>query len=80
MLVIMHNDPDPDAIASAVGLGYMLEKAEGIDVHIAYRGVIGRAENRALSKYIGAHFIKCNCIKIVEMRFDFPECFFKEVM
>jgi nanoRNase/pAp phosphatase (c-di-AMP/oligoRNAs hydrolase) len=58
VLVIMHNDPDPDAIASAVGLGYMLEKAEGIDVHIAYRGVIGRAENRALSKYIGAHFIK----------------------
>lgn len=53
LMVITHNDPDPDAIASAIGLGYLLEKVHGVSVRIAYRGNVCRAENKALLSYLG---------------------------
>jgi nanoRNase/pAp phosphatase (c-di-AMP/oligoRNAs hydrolase) len=52
VLILPHNDPDPDAIASALALGRLLEKY-GIKGHLAYRGLIGRAENKALVRYLG---------------------------
>ena len=52
VLILPHNDPDPDAIASAVALGYLLTQRLDVVVHIAYRGIIGRAENRALVHYL----------------------------
>jgi nanoRNase/pAp phosphatase (c-di-AMP/oligoRNAs hydrolase) len=52
ILILPHNDPDPDAIASAVALRYLLEQKLGIEGDIVYRGIIGRAENRALVRYL----------------------------
>jgi len=52
VLILPHNDPDPDAIASAVVLRYLLEQTTDIKVRLAYRGIIGRAENRALVRYL----------------------------
>ena len=52
VLIIPHNDPDPDAIASAVGLGYLLSKKFGVESQIKYRGIIGRAENKFLVRYL----------------------------
>lgn len=43
VLILPHNNPDPDAIASAVALGYLLEYQGGIESQIAYQGIIGRA-------------------------------------
>jgi nanoRNase/pAp phosphatase (c-di-AMP/oligoRNAs hydrolase) len=53
LLILPHNDPDPDAIASAVALRYLLAERLGMESTIAYRGIIGRAENRALVRYLG---------------------------
>jgi nanoRNase/pAp phosphatase (c-di-AMP/oligoRNAs hydrolase) len=53
VLILPHNDPDPDAIASALALRYLLAERAGVEGHIAYRGIIGRAENRALVRYLG---------------------------
>ncbi len=53
LLIVTHNDPDPDAIASAIGLGYLLEKVHAISVRIAYRGIVCRAENKALLQFMG---------------------------
>lgn len=50
--ILPHNNPDPDAIASAVGLSYLLKESLGIDCKILYGGIIGRAENRALVRYL----------------------------
>jgi nanoRNase/pAp phosphatase (c-di-AMP/oligoRNAs hydrolase) len=52
VLILPHNDPDPDAIASAVALRYLLESLAGVESRIAYRGIIGRAENKALVRYL----------------------------
>jgi nanoRNase/pAp phosphatase (c-di-AMP/oligoRNAs hydrolase) len=53
VLILPHNDPDPDAIASALALRHLLAQKLGVEGHIAYKGIIGRAENRALVRYLG---------------------------
>jgi len=52
LIILTHNDPDPDAIAAAVALHYLLAEKEGIEAPVAYRGIVGRAENRALVRYL----------------------------
>lgn len=51
-VILPHNNPDPDAIASAVALQALLAMQSGIHTRILYKGVIGRAENRALVRYL----------------------------
>ena len=46
-LVLPHDNPDPDSLASAWALAVLLEKRVGVPVDIAYGGIIGRAENTA---------------------------------
>ena len=53
ILILSHNNPDPDAIASAVALRHLLSEKLGVEGHIAYRGLIGRAENKALVHFLG---------------------------
>ena len=52
LLIIPHNDPDPDAIASSVGLRYLVLEKYGIEAQIYYSGMIGRSENKAFVKYL----------------------------
>lgn len=53
VLILPHNDPDPDAIASALALHHLLAERLGVESHVAYRGIIGRAENKRLVRYLG---------------------------
>jgi nanoRNase/pAp phosphatase (c-di-AMP/oligoRNAs hydrolase) len=53
ILILPHNDPDPDAVASALALQYLLAERSNIASQIAYRGLVGRAENKALIDYLG---------------------------
>src|SRR5580700_5434446 len=46
-LVLTHDNPDPDSIASAVALAHLLERRADIDARVGYGGIIGRAENIA---------------------------------
>jgi nanoRNase/pAp phosphatase (c-di-AMP/oligoRNAs hydrolase) len=52
LMILPHNDPDPDAIAGAVGLRYLLAQTLNLEGHIGFKGIIGRAENRALVRYL----------------------------
>jgi nanoRNase/pAp phosphatase (c-di-AMP/oligoRNAs hydrolase) len=62
LLILPHNDPDPDAIASALALRTLVEApwpahegrhvAAPVEATIVYRGIIGRAENKALVRYL----------------------------
>lgn len=47
-LVLTHDNPDPDALASAALLAHILRRAFGQRVTAGYGGLIGRAENRAM--------------------------------
>ena len=53
LLILTHDFPDPDALASAYALHYLADFAFGIKSRIVYRGVIGRVENRNM-----VHFLK----------------------
>ncbi|MDT3436428.1 DHH family phosphoesterase [Haloarcula sp. 1CSR25-25] len=46
LAVVTHDNPDPDAIASAVALGAIAERA-GCEVTVCYYGEISHQENRA---------------------------------
>ena len=48
LLILMHDYPDPDAIASALLLSYLAHKRYGLRTAIAHGGLITRAENRAM--------------------------------
>lgn len=48
LLILTHDNPDPDSLASASALRILLRHLKGIDATVAYSGIIGRAENRAM--------------------------------
>lgn len=48
LLIMTHDNPDPDSIASAVAMRELLRQRRGVEATVAYSGVVGRAENRAL--------------------------------
>jgi len=52
LVILTHNDPDPDAIASALALQYVIETLTDTASTIVYGGIVGRAENRAMVKYL----------------------------
>lgn len=56
VVVLTHDNPDPDAIASAAGLGFLVEQACGVPAVMTFGGIIGRAENRVLMEIVGVPF------------------------
>jgi len=51
-VVLTHDNPDPDAVASACGLAHLLTRCAGVSATPAYGGIIGRAENKAMVKVL----------------------------
>ena len=47
-LIYTHDNPDPDALAAAMGLGCLFEHELGATVTLAHGGIVGRAQNRAM--------------------------------
>ncbi|MCU0412390.1 MAG: DHH family phosphoesterase [Bacteroidetes bacterium] len=52
LLIVMHDVPDPDALASAVGLQFLVERVHGIRAKVVYGGVIARSENREMVRLL----------------------------
>lgn len=53
VLILTHNNPDPDAIAAGWALNHLLKKKFGARPILAYGGIIARAENRAMVRLLG---------------------------
>lgn len=53
MLIVMQDNPDPDSIAAAMALKKLANSLADVQCSIAHGGTVGRAENRALIKYLG---------------------------
>ena len=62
LLIIVHTNPDPDAIASASVLKFIIEKQYNVKASIAYSGNIGRAENKAMVKELNIYMKQVNRI------------------
>lgn len=60
LLILTHDYPDPDALAAAFALQFLLQKIYEIEARIVYGGVIGRTENRAMVRLLSipAHKLK----------------------
>jgi nanoRNase/pAp phosphatase (c-di-AMP/oligoRNAs hydrolase) len=56
LLIVMQDNPDPDAIAASCALKELANKTADINCQLAYGGTIGRAENRELVHYLGFNF------------------------
>lgn len=54
VLVMTHDYPDPDAVASGLAMQRLLERRLHCHVDLGFGGIIGRAENRALVKAVKA--------------------------
>jgi len=52
LIILPHDNPDPDALASAATLQYLAKQLVQKDSTIALGGIVGRAENRAMLRYL----------------------------
>ena len=70
LLIVLHNNPDPDALASAFALRFLADRLYGIETSIAYGGIIGRAENSTMVR-----LLKIPLHKINRITFESYDCF-----
>lgn len=68
LLIVVHTNPDPDAIASASALKYLITQRNKMEISIAYSGNIGRAENNAMLKDLDIHMKQIS--KITWAKYD----------
>jgi nanoRNase/pAp phosphatase (c-di-AMP/oligoRNAs hydrolase) len=52
LVILPHDNPDPDALASAAALKYIVKALLEKEAVIALGGIVGRAENRAMLTYL----------------------------
>lgn len=65
LIILPHDNPDPDALASAATLKYLVGALLDKEAHIALGGIVGRAENRAMITYLNI-----GLVPVSEVQFD----------
>ncbi len=64
LLIVLHNNPDPDALASGMALKHLLETLFGLKASIAYGGIIGRAENKTMVRLLKIRLKRLNRVRL----------------
>jgi nanoRNase/pAp phosphatase (c-di-AMP/oligoRNAs hydrolase) len=64
LLVLTHNNPDPDSLGGAVGLMEFARLACGIETKLAITGKILRAENQAMVRELAIDMDRLDTIKL----------------
>src|SRR5262250_2409554 len=57
LVILPHDNPDPDSMASAVALKFLANRLLEKETHIALGGIVGRAENRAMRTYLNIELV-----------------------
>ena len=52
LLILTHDNPDPDALASGKTLAVLFEQAWGVSSQLAYSGLVARTENMAMLRLL----------------------------
>ncbi len=74
ILILPHDHPDPDSLASAWALQYLLEQKAQVSSTVAFGGILGREENRTFKKQLrikaamlrSSHFKKFSSVALVD--------------
>ncbi|MCW5893666.1 MAG: bifunctional oligoribonuclease/PAP phosphatase NrnA [bacterium] len=57
LLILPHDNPDPDAMASAVAVKFLVHRLLQREAQIVLGGIVGRAENRAMRTYLNINLV-----------------------
>ncbi len=73
--IIIHNNPDPDSLASAMALKRLLHVMRYKRVRIFYDGLVGRAENQAIIRILKIPLFRTkNMTPMKERQFILVDC------
>ena len=76
VLILTHDYPDPDCLASALGMAHLLKHWSVKSTVISFGGFVGRAENRAMIRYLNIPTVP---FMLIEMH-DFDRIIVVDVM
>ena len=68
LLVLTHTNPDPDSMASAMGLRLLVDRKLGLPTDIALSGRVMRAENRELVRSVDLRMVPHDSLELA--RYD----------
>ena len=66
LLVLTHNNPDPDSLGGALGLMELARLAVGVESRFAITGKILRAENQAMVRELGIKMDRLDAIQLAD--------------
>jgi nanoRNase/pAp phosphatase (c-di-AMP/oligoRNAs hydrolase) len=66
IVIVVHDNPDPDCLASAMALRHLFVMKLNKDASIAFSGMIGRSENLAMAKALEIPLIPMGLIDLKE--------------
>jgi len=66
MLIVVHDNPDPDALASACALARLARCRAGVRCRVTCDGMVGRAENRALLRELRLNILPVQNVRWTE--------------
>src|SRR5512146_1332473 len=64
--IIVHDNPDPDCLASAMALRHLFVMKLNKDAVITFSGMIGRSENLAMAKELEIPLVPLSLVKLDE--------------
>lgn len=64
LLVVLHDNPDPDALASGMALKALCEQHFDLQVTVTYGGLINRAENKAMVQELEIEIVPFDSIDV----------------
>jgi nanoRNase/pAp phosphatase (c-di-AMP/oligoRNAs hydrolase) len=65
-IIIIHDNPDPDCLASAMALRHLFAMKLNRDAVITFSGMIGRSENIAMAKELGITLVPLSMVDLDE--------------
>jgi nanoRNase/pAp phosphatase (c-di-AMP/oligoRNAs hydrolase) len=68
IIIIIHDNPDPDSLAAAMALRHLFVMKLNIDAVIAFSGMIGRSENIAMAKELEISLTPLSVVDLDEFK------------
>ena len=65
-LIVTHDYPDPDCLASALGISHLLAFWGVESTLISFGGFVGRAENRAMIRFLNIHTVPYMLVELAD--------------